>query len=132
MEYAKVVYDLEKKELALKEAIKTKAYISDKKTATAMNTASQLSKENSKLLITNEILKIELDESSDYATIKKVEYHFKKTLAWKPLKQYSIAHNLEIRKIADVNYPEGVNAYHKEAWLNVYNIDITRIKNKAK
>ncbi len=44
--------ELEMKELALKqrdEAVKTKAYISDKKTATAMATASVVSKQNEKL-----------------------------------------------------------------------------------
>lgn len=61
--------EVEQKELMQKqrdEAIRTKAWISDKKTATAMNTASQKSKEAEKL-------KIKLDLEMSYATVKKVE-----------------------------------------------------------
>ena len=48
------------------EALRTKAWISDKKTATAMNTASQKSKEVKRL-------EIELDKSKDYANVKLIQ-----------------------------------------------------------
>ena len=58
----------EKEKLLLenKELVRTKAYISDKKTATAMATASVKSRENEKL-------KQQLDESLKYSTIRKQE-----------------------------------------------------------
>lgn len=124
LEYAKTVCELEKKEVALREAIKTKAYISDKKTATAMNTASQLSKENMKLIGLVDDLETKVDESKHYATIKKVELLTGKKFKYKPLKDQSNLLNIEIRRTFDVNYGE-VNSYHKDIWMKVYNIDIT-------
>jgi phage regulator Rha-like protein len=47
--YKEALQALIKSEEEKEDAIRTKAWISDKKTATAMNTASQLSKENAKL-----------------------------------------------------------------------------------
>ena len=65
--------EVEQRELMQKqrdEAIRTKAYISDKKTATAMNTASQKSREVEKL-------KRELDKSKEFASIKAAEIRLK-------------------------------------------------------
>ena len=114
--------EVEQRELAEKqrdEAIKTKAWINDKKTATAMNTASQKSKEVNRL-------KIELDRSKEYASIKAVEKATKNKYKWQLLRNYCTAHELEMKKIFDPNFG-AVNTYPEEAWLEVYGIDLTKL-----
>ena len=111
--------EVEQKELIKKqrdEAIRTKAWISDKKTATAMNTASQKSKEVEKL-------KIELDRSKKFASIKAVEISLKQKFDWKPLRNYCTAHELEMPKIFDANYGK-VRTYPAKAWDAIYGIDL--------
>lgn len=111
--------EVEQKELMQKqrdEAIRTKAWISDKKTATAMNTASQKSKEAEKL-------KIKLDLEMSYATVKKVELETGRKYNWQDLKKYCQSAGLGWNKAFDANYGS-VNSYPAEAWKNVYGIDI--------
>ncbi len=110
------------KELAIAqrdEAILTKAYISDKKAATAMQTASVLSRENKRL-------KIEVDRSKDYATITTVERFTKKRYRWQELRNYCNAHELDMPKIDDKRYGK-VRTYPFEAWMNVYGVDLRTI-----
>jgi hypothetical protein len=100
------------------EAIRTKAYISDKKVASALNTASQAVKKVNKL-------EIELDRSKEYRTIKGMELRHKGyKFDWRPLKKESVKQGLAIIKVFDANYGE-VSSYHKEVWQNCYGIDIT-------
>ena len=109
--------EVEQKELMKKQrdiAIATKAWISDKKTATAMNTASQLSKKVNKL-------EIELDLAMSYATVKKVEIATGRKYDWRKLKEYCISSGLGWNKASDSNYGE-VNSYPAEAWKNVYGV----------
>ena len=69
-------------------------------------------------------LQVELDESRAYCTIKRFAFYNKvdwKDLSWKKLKAAHIRITGEdIHKIFDANFPEGVNAYHKEAFAEVY------------
>lgn len=114
--------EVEQRELIEKqrdEALKTKAWISDKKTATAMNTASQKAKEVRKL-------EIELDKSKEYASTKLIQIKTGKKYDWKDLKKYCITVGLEIKKAQDANYGE-VNSYPAEAWKKVYKIEIKEI-----
>lgn len=111
----------EKAELERDYAIQTKAEINNKKTATAMNTASQLSKENQKL-------KEEIGANKKFATVKKIEKLKKKKFWWKPLRDYSNNHELEIKKIADVNFGF-VNAYSAKAWEDCYGIILEELFN---
>ena len=114
--------EVEQKELMQKqrdEAIRTKAWISDKKTATAMNTASQKSKEVEKL-------KIELDRSKKFASIKAVEISLKQKFDWKPLRNYCTAHELEMPKIFDTNYGK-VRTYPAKAWAAIYEVDLEEL-----
>lgn len=114
--------EVEQKELMQKqrdEAIRTKAWISDKKTATAMNTASQKSKEAEKL-------KIELDRSKKFASIKAVEISLKQKFDWKPLRNYCTAHELEMPKIFDANYGK-VRTYPAKAWAAIYEVDLEEL-----
>jgi phage regulator Rha-like protein len=69
-------------------------------------------------------LQVELDESKAYCTIKRFAFFNKvdwKDLSWKRLKAAHIRITGEdVHKIFDANFPEGVNAYHKEAFAEVY------------
>lgn len=101
------------------EAIRTKAYISDKKTATALGKVGGLTKSNNQL-------KIELNKSLEYATIKKVEIVTKQKYQWQKLRNYCNANELEMKSVPDVNYGT-VRSYPKQAWLDVYGIDISNL-----
>lgn len=68
-------------------------------------------------------LRIELDESMDWFSIKKIaEYNSVKwqDLNWRPLKKHGIAHGLVPRKVFDANFPDGVNVYHRDSWYSIY------------
>ena len=69
-------------------------------------------------------LQVELDESKAYCTIKRFAFFNKvdwKDLSWKKLKAAHIRITGEdVHKIFDANFPDGVNAYHKEAYAEVY------------
>jgi hypothetical protein len=95
------------------EAIRTKAYISDKKVATALNTASQAVKKVNRL-------EIELDRSQEYRTIKGMELRHKGyKFDWRLLKKQSQKMNIAIIPVFDQNYGE-VKSYHKDVWESVY------------
>ena len=69
-------------------------------------------------------LQVELDESMAYCTIKRFAFFNKldwRDLSWKRLKAAHIRITGEdVHKIFDANFPDGVNAYHKEAFAEVY------------
>lgn len=112
--------EVEAKRLACKErdfAIETKAHISDKKTATAMATASVKSKQAEKL-------KEQLGESKNYASVKAVESKVGGKYNWRELKKWCVANGKKIKDIADANYGT-VKIYHKDAWNAVYGIKLT-------
>ncbi|MCT9497405.1 Rha family transcriptional regulator [Acinetobacter baumannii] len=110
----------EAKQIACKErdhAIATKAEISDKKTATAMATASVKSRQAEKL-------KEQIGESKNYASVKAVEKVAGGKYNWRELKKWCLAHGKKIKDIADANYGS-VKIYHKDAWKAVYGINLT-------
>lgn len=109
---------LEQVEQEKQYAIATKAWISDKKTATAMNTASQLSKEN-------ESLKQQRDASKKFSTIRKQEKINQCKFKWNPLKKFCLENGLTIKQVDDDLY-ESVNSYPAIAWYSVYGVDIIR------
>lgn len=114
--------EVEEKELIKKqrdEAILTKTWISDKKTATAMNTASQKAKEVNRL-------KMELSRSKEFASVKAVEKITKEKFNWRAIRDYCTAHELEMGSTFDANYGS-VRAYPAEAWMRVYNIDLKEL-----
>ena len=111
--------EVEQRELMQKqrdEAIRTKAWISDKKTATAMATASVKSREADKL-------KIKLDLEMSYATVKKVEMATGRKYNWRNLKKYCESAGIGWNKAFDANYGS-VNSYPAEAWKNVYGVKL--------
>ncbi|WP_257227327.1 KilA-N domain-containing protein [Acinetobacter sp. YH12063] len=117
-----LVVSEEQKQLAIQErdhAIATKAEIGSRREATAMGRLSAKVKEVEKL-------KTQLDSSTGFATIKKVQALTGGTYDTYELRRYSKTNRLEIQKAEDANYGS-VNSYHKDAWLAVYNINLSSI-----
>lgn len=113
IELLTIALEAEKKVIELE---KTKAQISDKKTATAMATASVAVRKAKKL-------EIKLDESLKYATIKRVEIATGKKYKWRDLKKKSEKLDKPIKNVPDVNYVT-VKAYHCDVWLDEYGVDL--------
>ena len=113
--YKEALLALIEKEEALERAIATKAEIGSRREATAMNTASQAVKRANEL-------EIQLDKAKQYATVKKMEQHFKRKFQWQPLKKASVDMGYEIQKVFDANYENGINSYHIDVWLEVYGV----------
>lgn len=114
--------EVERRELAEKEvqkAIREKSWIGSRREATAMNTASQKSKEAEKL-------RRELDKSKEFASIKAAETRLKSKFDWKPLRNYCTSHELEMPKIFDANYGS-VRTYPAEAWQKIYDVDLKKL-----
>jgi len=68
-------------------------------------------------------LQIELDQSMEWLSIKKVaaynNLHWKQ-IPWLPLKRHGIQTGRIPHKVFDANFPDGVNMYHRESWIAVY------------
>lgn len=99
------------------EAIETKAWIGNKREATAMNTASQAVKKANKL-------EKELDKSKEYCTIKRMsmlthgqEYN------WRILKDTSKKLGIDPIDVFDINYGT-VKGYHKNVWEKAYGLNL--------
>lgn len=121
-----LVVSEEQKQLAIQErdhAIATKAEIGSRREATAMGRLSAKVKEVEKL-------KTQLDSSMGFATIKKVQSLTGGTYDTYALRRHSKAQGLEIQKAEDANYGS-VNSYHKDAWLAVYNINLSNLNGAA-
>ena len=101
----------------------TKAEIGSRREATAMGRLSAKVKEV-------ESLKVQLDKSLDFASIKAVEIATGRKFGWHQLKKWSKANSSEIKTIPDPNFGE-VKTYHKDAWLAVYNINLSSIGGAA-
>ena len=122
----KWIEEEKQKQIAIQErdhAIATKAEIGSRREATAMSTASKYKRKAEKL----EAL---VDESQSFATIKKVQSLTGGTYDTYALRRHSKAQGLEIQKAEDANYGS-VNSYHKDAWLAVYNINLSSIGGAA-
>ena len=122
----KWIEEAKQKQIAIQErdhAIATKAEISNRREATAMGRLSAKTKEVEKL-------KARLDSSTDFATIKKVQALTGGTYDTYELRRYSKTNRLEIQKAEDANYGS-VNSYHKDAWLAVYNINLSNLNGAA-
>lgn len=101
------------------EALATKAHISDKKTATALATASVAVREKNKVLKENEILKEQIGDAQNYKQVKSLsflkDYFILKPVVYqqigKILTKISKEINQDIKMIPDTTYGE-VKAYH--------------------
>ncbi|MEG1235238.1 MAG: Rha family transcriptional regulator, partial [Acinetobacter sp.] len=119
----KWIEEEKQKQIAIQErdhAIATKAEIGGRREATAMGRLSAKVKEV-------ESLKVQLDKSLDFASIKSVEIATGRKFGWHALKKWSKANSSEIKTIPDPNFGE-VKTYHKDAWLAVYNINLSSIR----
>ena len=97
------------------EAIRTKSYISDKKTATALGQVGGLVKENNRL-------KDNLYGNRNYRTIRAVasmNHLSDRDINWRRLKAYCITNNLQIKKVQDEKYGT-ISSYPVEAFMAVY------------
>ena len=122
----KWIEEEKQKQLVIQErdhAIATKAEIGSRREATAMGRLSAKVKEVEKL-------KTQLDSSTGFATIKKVQSLTGGTYDTYALRRHSKANGLEIQKAEDANYGS-VNSYHKDAWLAVYNINLSNLNGAA-
>lgn len=122
----KWIEEEKQKQLAIQErdhAIATKAEIGSRREATAMGRLSAKVKEV-------ESLKVQLDKSLDFASIKAVEIATGRKFGWHQLRKWSKANSSEIKTIPDPNFGE-VKTYHKDAWLAVYNINLSSIRGGA-
>ncbi|NDM33809.1 phage antirepressor protein [Acinetobacter baumannii] len=105
-------------------AITTKAEIGSRREATAMATASKFKREN-------EDLKQKLGESISFAAVASINTKLKTNFGNKEgrlLSKYSCEHHLEIKKatVQGQRFSE-VNSYHRDAWLAIFNIDLTSV-----
>ena len=112
------------------EAIRTKAEIGSKREATAMNTASQKSKECAKLTAENAELKDAVGRGTNWRTVAMMKAEWKRQFGhepnWRKLKEFSADLPKEMKPVKDVeekviiqNGREKVsivNRYHREAW----------------
>lgn len=111
-------FEKEQKELVERqrdEAIRTKSYISDKKTATALGRVGGLIKENN-------CLKDNLYGNRNYRTIRAVasmNHLSDRDISWRRLKAYCITNNLQIKKVQDEKFGT-ISSYPVEAFKAVY------------
>lgn len=121
IEWMQAAIDAEKaKEVALllaNHAIATKSEIGTRREATAMNTASQAVKRANQL-------EVELDQSKQYSTIKRMEMlHHGIKFKWRLLKSAGLDLGIESKEVFDTNYGS-VKAYHADVWLEAYALSI--------
>ena len=100
-------------------AVKTKAHISDKKTAIAMATASNAVQENQRL-------KDQIGQSKKNATLLAVERLTSNTYTWQPLNKWCEAHGIKPQKVHDERYGK-VNTYPFQAWMDVYSVNLSAL-----
>ena len=124
----------EKAKLALQaerdEAIRTKAMIGSSREATAMNTASQKSKECKRLTAENAELKDAVGRGTNWCTVSVMKSEWKRDFGhepdWRQLKKFSADLPTDMQPVKDVDEKvilkngserlSKVNRYHREAW----------------
>lgn len=75
---------------------------------------------NAELQSQNENLRISLDESKEWYSVKRMEkLNRGQTFDWRLLKKESERLGIEVKKVFDQNYGE-VNSYHKDVWESLY------------
>jgi phage regulator Rha-like protein len=98
-------------------AERTKAEIGSRREATSMATASAAVRKADKL-------ELELDRSKQFATIKRMSMlHHGQPFDYRRLIEASAELGLPVQKVYDANYGS-VNAYHADAWLSAYALEI--------
>ena len=112
------------------EAVRTKAQIGSRREATAMNTASQKSKECARLTIENEVLKDAVGRGANWCPVSMMKSEWKREFGhepnWRKLMEFSADFKQDMKPVKDVdekvvlhNGSEKVSKvyrYHREAW----------------
>ncbi|MCC8367554.1 ORF6N domain-containing protein [Xenorhabdus sp. PB61.4] len=100
-------------------AIETKAWIGNKREATAMATASAAVREKNKLAE-------RLGESKNRATVLAVERATKRKFQWYPLRKWCKENKIEPHTVPDERFGK-VRSWPAAAWLAVYGIDLSEL-----
>ena len=118
---ALVVAEEEKEKLCLErdEAIETKAWIGEKREATAMATASVAVREKNKLAE-------RIGEGKKYAAIIPVEKRLGQKFKWQPLRKWCRENDAEPHEVEDPRFGT-VKSWPRAAWMAVYNVDLRKI-----
>lgn len=118
---ALVQAETEKEQIALErdQAIETKAWIGEKREATAMATASAAVREKNKLAE-------RLGESKNYAAIIPVEKKLNKKFKWQPLRKWCRENDATPHEVEDPRFGT-VKSWPCEAWKAVYDVDLRKL-----
>lgn len=111
--------EIDAKEQALLErniAIATKAEIGERREATAMNTASQAVKQRN-------ALQIELDQSQQWSTIKRMEIITGLKFNWRTMKSAGQDLGITPKEVFDPNFGT-VKSYHADVWKEAFALGI--------
>ena len=103
---------------ALEEAKRTKAEISTRREATAMNTAAQAMKKV-------KLLERKTDTSGQFATIRWMQAHYTWYFDWQKLTRISHKLGHPPLDVHDVNnHHRTIQAFHESVWLKAYGLEI--------
>ncbi|EHV2390367.1 Rha family transcriptional regulator [Salmonella enterica] len=118
---ALVQAETEKEQIALErdQAIETKAWIGEKREATAMATASAAVREKNKLAE-------RLGESKNYAAIIPVEKKLDRNFKWQPLRKWCRENDVTPHDVDDPRFGS-VKSWPRAAWLAVYAVDLRKL-----
>lgn len=100
-------------------AIKTKAWIGEKREATAMATASAEKRKANALAE-------KLGESKKFAAIIPVEKKLNQKFKWQPLRKWCRDNGVEPHVVEDPRFGS-VKSWPREAWLAVHGVDIRKL-----
>jgi phage regulator Rha-like protein len=118
---ALVVAEEEKERISIErdEAIETKAWIGEKREATAMATASVAVREKNKLAE-------RIGEGKKYAAIIPVEKKMDREYKWQPLRKWCRENCVEPHDVEDKRFGT-VKAWPRAAWMAVYGVDLKKL-----
>lgn len=118
---ALVAAEEEKERLCIERdrAIETKAWIGEKREATAMATASAAVRKK------NELAE-RIGESKKHAAIIPVEKKTDREFKWQPLRKWCRDNGVEPKEVEDKRFGT-VKSWPREAWLAVYGVDLRKL-----
>ncbi|ELY4528845.1 Rha family transcriptional regulator [Cronobacter sakazakii] len=118
---ALVQAETEKEQIALErdQAIETKAWIGEKREATAMATASAAVRAKNKLAE-------RIGEGKNYAAIIPVEKKLGQKFKWQPLSKWCRENDTDPHEVEDPRFGT-VKSWPREAWLAVYGVDLQKL-----
>ncbi|EAY6005722.1 transcriptional regulator [Salmonella enterica] len=118
---ALVQAETEKEQIALErdQAIETKAWIGEKREATAMATASAAVRAKNKLAE-------RVGEGKNYAAIIPVEKKLGQKFKWQPLRKWCRENDVTPHDVDDPRFGS-VKSWPRAAWLAVYGVDLRKL-----